>query len=80
MTVREDKKKFPPIRDDTSSQKKAAVDSPERKQETIGSVFVTETNKSSEDVNSTGSESDLPVTQVKMSTPFVTELEYLLTN
>ena len=36
--------------------------------------------KSSEEENSTGSESDLPVTQVKMSTPFDTKLKHLLTN
>ena len=36
--------------------------------------------KSSEEENSTGSESDLPVTQVKMSTPFDTKFEHLLTN
>ena len=34
----------------------------------------------SEEENSAGSESDLPVTQVKMSTPFDTKLKHLLNN
>ena len=57
---------------------------PEHKQEAISPVVVTETKqkqqkyKSSKEENSTGSESDLPVTQVKMSTPFDIKFEYLL--
>ena len=72
--------------DNTSPQKQADVDSVERQQETISPVVVTETEqkqgkyKSSEKENSTGSEMNLPVTQVKMSTHFDTKLEHLLTN
>ena len=67
--IREQKKLSPT--DDTSLQKQAAVDSPECKQEDISPVVVTETKwkqekyKSSDKENSTESESNLPVTQVK---------------
>ena len=60
------------------------VDSPERKQEAISPVVVKETKqkqqkyKSSKEENYTGYESDLPVTQVKMSIPFDKKLEHLL--
>ena len=74
------------VRDNTSPQKQAAVDSLEREQGAISLVVVMETKlkqqkyKSSDELNSTGSESDLPVTQVKMSTPFDTKLEHLFIN
>ena len=67
-------------------RKQAVVDSPERKQEAISPVVVKETKqkqqkyKSNEEENYTGIESDLPVTQVKMSTSFDTKLEHLLIN
>ena len=82
--IREQKKLSPT--DDTSLQKQAAVDSPECKQEDISPVVVTETKqkqqkyKSFEEKNYTGGESDLLVTQVKMSTSFDTKLDHLLNN
>ena len=72
--------------DNTSPQKQDAVDLLERKQEALSPVVVTETKqkqqkyKSSEEENSTGSENDLSVIQVKMSTSFATKLKHLLNN
>ena len=72
--------------DNTSPQKQAGLDLPEHKQESISPVVIPETKrkqgkyKSSEEENFTGSESDLPVTQVKMSTTFDLKLKHLLTN
>ena len=84
-------KKLPPIRKrkkaalPTVSEdlKQATVNSPEREKGTIAQVVMEiKQNKtsieSSEEENSTRSESDLPVTKVKMSTPFDTKLKYLL--
>ena len=84
MTIRKQKKLSPT--DDTNPQKQAAVDSPECEQEAISLVVVTEIRqkqqkyKSSEEENYNGSGSNLPVTQVKMSTAFDTKLEHLLNN
>ena len=67
----------------SEDQKQAAVNSPERKQGTIAQVVtMTKQNKSSnKEENSTESNaSDLPVTQVKMTTHFDSKLEHLLTN
>ena len=67
--------------DNTRPQKQAAVDSLECKQEAISPVVVTATKQKQQNYKSSErSESDLPVTQVKMSTPFDTKLEHLLNN
>ena len=86
MTERKDKRKLSPIHDDPSPQKQAAVDLPEREQEIIDPVVVAETKrkqgkyKSSEEENSSGSGSNLPINQIKISNPLDTNLKHMLTN